>query len=142
MVRVYRDKGFPAVLEEEVWTAKYCSLEEARVSIAILKDTFRRAASMPRRVWMPVALWVQSDSLLFASLWNTLEYKIEEDEPDSELETEEDDTIPEREETSIEVRPDQREIDWLEEADTILNHVTPEKMKAYEWIEGGMQRFR
>ncbi len=73
------------------------------------------------------------DSLLFVSLWNTVEYRRDEDirEPESKL-------------LAGDGRTDEHakhstEIDWLEDADWILNtEATGQKLAAHEWIAEGM----
>jgi hypothetical protein len=74
-----------------------------------------------------------NDSLLFVSLWNTVEYSGDEGvcETNSKLLT--------REGGTDEYAKGNGEIDWLEDADWILNtEVTGQKLAAHEWIAEGM----
>jgi hypothetical protein len=81
------------------------------------------------------------DSLLFVSLWNTVDFRREEDlepfENDDSDETESD-----LEAATVTDKSDGNqqpvEIDWFENADSILNDVTGEKVAAFEWIDQGM----
>jgi hypothetical protein len=86
-----------------------------------------------------------SESDLFVSLWNTVEFQREEDDTDVEDNEDEDHPGPLTAEHRIgpeRTRPVGTEINWLEDAETILSDVTPHKMRAYEWIAGGMHRVR
>jgi hypothetical protein len=87
-----------------------------------------------------------SESYLFVSLWNTVEFRRKDDEPESYFE--DDDPDQSEEETMQQQlvlnreKPEQTEIHWLKDAETILSAVTSDKMSAYEWIEGGIPRVR
>lgn len=77
------------------------------------------------------------DSLLFVSLWNTVEYQ--RNEPDSTWAENPANVVPEKGGQSA--PSDQGgEIDWLEDAGYILNSETTwKKLAAFSWIEQGMQ---
>jgi hypothetical protein len=79
------------------------------------------------------------DSLLFVSLWNTVEYwrpegtAVQETKGQSEKQEHATDhsKAPEAQ---------QAEIDWLDDADGILNtDITAQKLAAHNWIKQGMQ---
>ena len=81
-----------------------------------------------------------SESYLFVSLWNTVEFQRPED-TDEEGERDQ----PEGRTAKNVIGRDaagEAVINWLEDAETILSDVTPHKMRAYEWITGGMHRVR
>jgi hypothetical protein len=91
------------------------------------------------------------ESYLFVSLWNTVEFRREDN--DEQLARaryiEDDHDEPDQSEgqrIEQEPAPDQQtqqtEINWLEDAETILWDVTPDKMCAYQWIDEGMPRIR
>lgn len=76
------------------------------------------------------------ESLLFVSLWNTVEYERAED-----LEPEETDEDLENGQDEDDLKlPSQlaADINWRQNASSIVNNVTGEKMKAFEWIQQGM----
>ena len=89
------------------------------------------------------------DSMLLVSLWNTVDCRRVEDEgvEDEDIKEgvaeKEDTQQKQQEEPSANTEPGgdgkaKSEINWLEDADIILNHVTPEKLKVLDWIQEGM----
>jgi hypothetical protein len=86
-----------------------------------------------------------SESNLFVSLWNTVEFQREDD--DAYLDYKDGPDQPERLTGKRRIGPDgayteEIEINWLENAEEILWDVTTNKMCAYEWITEGMPRVR
>jgi len=74
------------------------------------------------------------DSLLFVSLWNTVEYKRDEEVRESESKL-----VDSEGETEHEHPKNNVEIDWLEDAYWVPNtEVTGQKLAAHEWITQGM----
>jgi len=108
-----------------------CLLEEALVEL------MEEARS---QIHMALRKEFGDDSLLFVSLWNTVEHSRDED--DGERETE---PKPRRsgteEQSECENSPKQNaEIDWLDDADWILNNdLTGQKLAAHNWIVEGMR---
>ena len=81
-----------------------------------------------------------SESHLFVSLWNTVEFHAEDD---AYVEDEEPELLTaKRRIGTTGAYPPETEINWLEDAEAILRDVTPDKMCAYEWINQGMPRVR
>jgi hypothetical protein len=86
-----------------------------------------------------------SESCLFVSLWNTVEFQREDDAYVKEGEDEPDQSerlTTKRTIGTDEACPKETEINWLEGAEAILRDVTTDKMSAYEWINQGMPRVR
>jgi hypothetical protein len=76
------------------------------------------------------------DSMLFVSLWSTVDYGRSEDtEP---LGTESEETVAEIDHDGEKTRP-AGALDWREDAESILNNVTEQKSAAFDWIQGGMR---
>ena len=86
------------------------------------------------------------DSMLFFSLWNTVDYRGDE-EDDIDDEDEEDDekgSGREQDNDTGDGRQEEEQIEtkWTEDADIILNNPTPERVRAFEWIREGMPSVR
>jgi hypothetical protein len=77
------------------------------------------------------------DSLLFVSLWNTVDYSRDEDLEPFENDDEGIEVKQDGDDRGNEVRP-AANIDWREWAESILNNVTGQKEKAFNWIQEGM----
>lgn len=83
------------------------------------------------------------DSMLFVSLWNTVEYRDQQanDSDDDENEDLEEDGPPNGDYKEFPKRKP-KDINWAEDAGTILNNATPEKLRSFEWLKEGMPRVR
>jgi len=77
------------------------------------------------------------DSLLFVSLWNTVDYSRDEDLEAFENDGEGTEVKQDGDDRGNEVRPTAN-INWREFAESILNDATGEKEKAFNWIQEGM----
>ena len=77
------------------------------------------------------------DSLLFVSLWNTVDYSRDDDLEPFENDGEDTEAKQDGDGRENEVRP-AANVDWREFAESTLNDVTGEKEKAFNWIREGM----
>ena len=77
------------------------------------------------------------ESLLFVSPWNTVDYGGNEDPELLENDSEDADVDQESEVQRRQTRSNV-DIDWRENADSILHDVTGQKLAAFLWIQEGM----